>query len=277
MNFTQLLLEASKANDSLLCVGLDSDMAKLPGSVKDDDDPQFEFNRRIIDKTKDLVCSYKPNLAFYEENGPKGMESLEKTVQYIRETAPGVVTILDAKRGDIGNTAKAYARAIMDRMGAHCITLNPYLGWDSLEPFLEDEAKGAFVLCRTSNKSGKEVQDLEVAYDGRTLKMFEYMAHLANTWNKKKNLGVVVGATYPEELKIVREIVGNDMPFLIPGIGAQGGDLERSVKFGCSKEGFAAVINSSRGIIFKDGGESYADFAGEAAKELRDAINQHRP
>jgi len=277
MNFTERLKEISKENDSLLCVGLDSDLSKLPESVKGEADPVFEFNRRIVDATKDLVCAYKPNIAFYEQNGPKGLVSLKSTMEYIKQEAPRVIVIIDAKRGDIGNTAKAYARALVDDLGADCVTLSPYLGWDSLGPFLEEEEVGAFVLCKTSNRSGGELQDVMVeAGGGGKMKLYQYVARTAVGWNVKKNIGLVVGATYPEELKDVRELVGNDMPLLIPGIGAQGGDLEKSVKFGCSTDGFAVVINSSRGIIFKDPGPEFAKFSREAAQDLRGAINQHR-
>ena len=275
-DFTERLKQASRENDSLLCVGLDSDISKLPESVKGEDDPVFEFNRRIVNATKDLVCAYKPNIAFYEENGPAGLVSLKKTMDYIKQEAPSVIVIVDAKRGDIGNTAAAYSRAIFGDLGGDCVTLNPYLGWDSLKPFLEEEEHGAFVLCKTSNKSGGELQDVDVDTGEKKMKFYQYVARMACGWNVKRNIGLVVGATYPEQLREVREIVGPDMPFLIPGIGAQGGDLEKSVTFGCGPDGFAVVINSSRGIIFKDPGPEFAKFSGEAADDLRKAINQFR-
>jgi orotidine-5'-phosphate decarboxylase len=202
---------------------------------------------------------------------------LKLTIDYIKEMAPHVIVLVDAKRGDIGNTAAAYSRALFGDLGADCVTLSPYLGWDSLKPFLEEEERGAFVLCKTSNPSGKELQDIDVMAGEKSMKFYQYIAKIAaGAWNVKKNVGLVVGATYPEELKDVRDIVGGDMPLLIPGIGAQGGDLERSVKFGCGPDGFGILINSSRGIIFKDPGPDFAKFSGEAAQDLRKAINQFR-
>jgi len=275
MKFIERLLTAQRKNDSLVCVGLDSDLAKLPKAVSATAEGQFEFNRRIIDATKGDVCAYKPNMAFYEEAGLKGWAALEKTINYIKDTAPDVVVILDAKRGDIGNTAQAYAKACW-ALGAHCVTLNPYLGIDSLEPFLKDETKGAFVLCRTSNASGRELQDLDVITPLGPTKLYMHVAKLAMTWGKAGNLGLVVGATMPSELKDVRALVGNEVPILIPGVGAQGGSLEMAVRSGVNGQGLLAIINSSREIIFKDPGPEFDKKAGESARELRTAINRFR-
>lgn len=275
MKFIDRILTAQRKNDSLVCVGLDSDMSKLPKTILDTSEPQFEFNRRIIDATKDVVCAYKPNMAFYEESGLKGWLALEKTIRYIKDTAPEVVVILDAKRGDIGNTAQAYAKACW-ALGADCVTLNPYLGIDSVEPFLKDASKGAFVLCRTSNASGRELQDLDVSTPNGPTKLYMHVARLAMGWGKAGNLGLVVGATVPSELKDVRALVGNNVPILVPGVGAQGGSLETAVRSGVNDQGFLAIINSSREIIFKDPGPDFAKKAGESALELRKAINQFR-
>jgi len=275
MKFIERLLGAQKKNDSLVCVGLDSDLAKLPRSILGSAEPQFEFNRRIIDATKNAVCAYKPNMAFYEEAGLKGWAALEKTIIYIKESAPDVVVILDAKRGDIGNTAQAYAKACW-ALGADCVTLNPYLGIDSLEPFLKDDTKGAFVLCRTSNPSGRELQDLDVTTPGGPSKLYMHVARLAMSWGKGGNLGLVVGATVPSELKDVRALVGGAVPILIPGVGAQGGSLEAAVRNGANESGLLALINSSRDIIFKDPGPDFAKKAGESARELKEAINKFR-
>jgi len=275
MRFVERLLAIQRKNDSLVCVGLDPDVSKLPKCVLGSSEPQFEFNKRIIDATKETVCAYKPNMAFYEEAGLKGWAALEKSIRYIKDVAPEVMVILDAKRGDIGNTAQAYATACW-ALGADCVTLNPYLGMDSLEPFLKDETRGAFVLCRTSNASGRELQDLDVTTPTGPTKLYMLVAKLAMTWGKAGNLGLVVGATVPSELKDVRALVGNDVPILIPGVGAQGGSLEMAVRNGVNDQGSLAIINSSRDIIFKDTGPDFARKAGEGARELRKAVNQFR-
>ncbi len=216
-----------------MCVGLDK------GS--------FEFNKSIIDQTADLVLAYKPQSAFYEAEGSEGLEGLEKTVEYIREKYPDIPVILDAKRGDIGSTNEAYAKAIFDNLGVDAVTVHPYLGQESLQPFLERKDKGIIVLVKTSNPGAGEFQDLLV--EGKPL--YQIVAEHVKTWNVNNNLAVAVGATYPEELKIVREIVG-DIPILLPGIGAQGGDLEATIKAGKDSNGQGMIISSSRSIIFAD-------------------------
>jgi len=218
--------------NKFVCVGLDQG--------------EFEFNKNIIDQTADLVCAYKPQSAFYETEGTTGVEALKKTIQYIREKDPGIPIILDAKRGDIGNTNKAYVKTIFDDLGVDAVTVHPYLGKESLEPFLNRADKGIIVLVKTSNPGAGEFQDLETG--GKPL--YQIVAkHVANDWNKNNNCAVVVGATYPEELKKVREIVG-DMPILVPGVGAQGGDLEATIKNGLNSKKQGLIISSSRGIIF---------------------------
>lgn len=263
MEFVSRLLNASRRNRSLLCVGLDPDPSKLP--VKD----VFEFNRAIIDATSDLVCCYKPNLAFYEAMGIRGLQTLKKTVAYIPRDIP---VIGDAKRGDIGNTAAAYARALFDYYKFDAVTVNPYLGYDSVKPFLDYRNKGIFVLCRTSNSSASDFQDL---VDNFGMKFYQSVALRAGDWNKAGNVGLVVGATYPEELKEIRKLCP-DMPLLIPGIGAQGGDLELSVRYGVNTSGEEAIISATRQVIYASQGPGYAQAARRAAQELRDSINKFR-
>ncbi|MCL5784648.1 MAG: orotidine-5'-phosphate decarboxylase [Patescibacteria group bacterium] len=225
-------LTAKWNEGKFVCVGLDKG--------------DFEFDKNIIDQTFDLVCAYKPQSAFYEASGTAGLESLKKTVQYIKEKAPTVPIILDAKRGDIGNTNEAYAKAIFDDLGVDAVTVHPYLGKEALESFLKRVNKTIFVLVRTSNPGAGEFQDLMV--EGKPF--YQLVAeHVAKDWNANGNCAVVVGATYPEELKKVREIVG-DMPILVPGIGAQGGDLEATIKNGLNSKKQGLIISSSRGIIF---------------------------
>lgn len=256
-------MDACRRNRSLLCVGLDPDPAKLP--VKD----VFEFNKAIIDATADMVCAYKPNLAFYEALGVRGMQALKKTVAYIPKNIP---VIGDAKRGDIGNTATAYARALFGYYKFDAVTLNPYLGYDSIEPFLDYEDKGVFVLCRTSNSSACDFQDL---VDNFGMKFYQSVALRAGDWNTAGNVGLVVGATYPEELREIRKLCP-EMLLLIPGIGAQGGDLELSVKYGVDANQEKAVIVAARQVLYASRGADYAQAARKAAGELRDIINRHR-
>lgn len=263
MKFIDKLLAAGRRNRSLLCIGLDPDPERLP--VED----VFEFNRAIIESTCDLVCAYKPNLAFYEALGLRGLRALKKTVACIPSEIP---VIGDAKRGDTGNTAGAYARALFAYFKFDAVTVNPYLGYDSIEPFLEYRNRGVFVLCRTSNKSAADFQDL---VDNFGMKFYQSVALRATEWNKNGNIGLVVGATYPEELKEIRQMCPG-MPLLIPGIGAQGGDLERSVKFGVDSHGEKAIIVAARQVIYASAGADYARAARAAAMEIRDRINSIR-
>lgn len=227
-------LKSKWAESKFVCIGLDKG--------------DFEFDKNIIDQTFDLVCAYKPNSAFYEAEGAAGLETLKKTIHYIREKSPDIPIILDAKRGDIGNTNEAYVKAIFDDLGVDAVTIHPYLGKEAVEPFLQRTEKGIIVLVKTSNPGAGEFQDLMV--DGKPL--YQVVAeHVATEWNTNGNCAVVVGATYPDELKKVREIVG-DMPILVPGIGAQGGDLENALKNGLNSQKQGLIISSSRGIIFSD-------------------------
>lgn len=266
MKFIDKLVAASRRNKSLLCVGLDPDPALMPKMSLQ------EFNKAIVDATADLVCAYKPNLAFYEAQGATGWSILERTIEYIPKDIP---VIADAKRGDIGNTAKAYARGIFEELGAGAVTVNPYLGFDSIEPFLDYKDKGVFILCRTSNKGAADFQSLKVVSDGEELLLYQVVAQKANEWNKTGNVGLVVGATYPEELKLFREAY-SDMPFLIPGVGAQGGDLKPVMSYGLDKKGGGVIINSSRQILYASRDEDFAKAARAAALKLRDEINSYR-
>lgn len=249
-----------------VCIGLDSDYSKIPSSFKKNrstEETIFKFNKTIIDATADLVCAYKPQSAFYEAFGDEGWRALKKTVHYIKENFPDIPVILDAKRGDIGSTNEAYAKAIFDDLGADALTVHPYLGKEALESFLKRADKTIFVLIRTSNPGAGEFQDLIVK--GKLL--YQLVAeHVAQDWNKNGNCAVVVGATYPEELKKVREIVG-DMPILVPGIGAQGGDLENTIKNGLNSKKQGLIISSSRGIIF-------ASDPRKATKDLHSQIQE---
>jgi orotidine-5'-phosphate decarboxylase len=245
MKFQEKLDKIVKKNNSLLCVGLDQG--------------EFEFNQKIIDQTHDLVCAYKPNFAFYEALGIKGWENLKKTVEYIQRYHSGVVTIADAKRADIGNTNNGYVQSIFDELKFDAVTVNPYFGREALQPFLDRRDKGIIVLCRTSNPGAGEFQDF----------IWEKVArNVVSDWNKNNNCLLVAGATYPEELKKVREIVG-EMTLLVPGIGAQGGDVEKTVRAGLNSKKAGIIINSSRGIIF-------AENPRLEAEKLRDEINKYR-
>lgn len=269
-NFRQML-EDRWASGTAVCVGLDSDDRKIPESARKGDAVTtiLAFNRAIVDATKDLVCAFKPNAAFYEAHGPDGWLALEETIAYINRVAPEIPVILDAKRADIGNTNDGYVIGGYNRLNADAITVHPYLGGEAMKPFLDCKDKGVIVLCRTSNPGAGEFQDLPV----KGMKLFEYIAVcVASGWNANKNCALVVGATYPEELADVRMLV-EDMPILIPGIGAQGGDLEKTVAAGKDSRGRGMIINSSRGIIFASKGPDFADVARKETIKLRDGIN----
>ena len=262
-SFRERLGHVSEANRTLLCVGLDPDPASM--AVPD----AADFNRAIVDATADLVCAYKPNLAFYEALGSAGIVALERTVAHIRERAPDVVVIADAKRGDMASSSARYARALFETWGFDAATVNGYQGGEALEPFLDYEDKGVFVLCKTSNPGASEFQDIVLA-SGRRL--FEEVACRAAEWNTRGNVGLVVGATYPDDLATVRGICPA-MPVLLPGVGAQGGDLEASVRAGVDADGRGLVVSSSRGVIYAS--REPADFATaarSAAVELRSRI-----
>jgi len=257
-------LRAQKIS-SLLCVGLDADFEKLPPAFKKKEFPQFEFNKFIIEQTVEFAAAFKPNAAFYEARGEQGIKELKMTMDYLWEKYSDVFTIYDAKRADIGNTNNGYVVSIFDWLGFDAVTLHPYLGSEALKPFLDRADKASIILCRTSNPGAGELQDLIM--DGK--KVWQVVAEkVVSTWNKNNNCMLVVGATYPEEMKTIRSLVG-DMTFLVPGIGAQGGDVEATVKAGINSEKLGMIISSSRGIIF-------AQNPAEEAKKLRDEINKYR-
>jgi orotidine-5'-phosphate decarboxylase len=230
----------------------------------------FDFNKAIIDATADLVCCYKPQFAHYAAHGAE--DQLLRTIQYIHGEYPGMPVLLDSKRGDVGNTAERYAREAFDRYGADAVTVNPYLGTDSLEPFLKYADRGVVILCRTSNPGARDLQDLEV--NGR--KLYHVVAEMAaKRWNSRGNCMLVVGATYPRELKEVRDIVG-DMPLLLPGVGAQGADITQALQNGQTAKGTGLVVSSSRAILYASSGDDFAAAARKATLALRDQINEHR-
>lgn len=268
MNFTERVVEAIKKNKSAVCVGLDVDLDKIPEVLKKEADPILAFNKAIIEATKDYVAAYKPNLAFYESYGTDGLRQFEKTLSYIPSDK---IIIADAKRGDIGNTSKRYAKAFFETFGCDALTVSPYMGSDSVEPFLEDESKGVFVLALTSNKGSFDLQMVKTE-DGRYF--YEKVIENISSWNKRKNCGLVVGATHPQMFEGIRKLAP-EMPYLIPGIGAQGGDLENTIKFGFYKEKILALVNSSRGIIYASSGADFAEVAGMKAKELQEEILKH--
>ena len=265
-SWVEKLDSVSRSRDTLVCVGLDPDLSLMPT------DNVFEFNRAIIDATNDLVCAYKPQLAFYELLGPDGMNILKSTVRYIREVAPEVVIIGDAKRGDVGSTAVAYAKAMFETWDFDVVTVNPYLGSDSIQPFLEYENRGVLVVCRTSNPGAGELQDVEINIRGGQA-VYQRVADMSSMWNTGGNVGLVVGATYPGELRQLR-LDHPTMPILVPGVGAQGGDPCVAAKVGVNAEGRGLIISSSRSIIYAS--QDVADFAPasrSAASDLRDSIN----
>jgi orotidine-5'-phosphate decarboxylase len=269
-------LEQRWRQGTCVCVGLDPDYDRIPTSVKSKrsvEEALFVFNRDIIDATHDLVCAYKPNSAFYEAQGDQGFRALRRTVEYIRETYPYIPVILDAKRADIGSTNIGYVQMAFDSIGVDAITIHPYLGKEALAPFLTRKEKGIIVLVKTSNPGAGEFQDLPVGDAQEPL--YQVVAHhVANAWNTHGNCAIVVGATYPAELEKVRAIVG-DMPILIPGIGAQGGEVEATVTAGKDSRGWGMIISASRSIIFASKGDDFARAAREATEQLRTEINKY--
>lgn len=270
-------LEQRWQHDTLVCVGLDSDYARLPAIVKANqpvEEAISRFNCEIVDATHDLVCAYKPNAAFYEAQGESGLRALIRTVQYIHERYPGIPVILDAKRGDIGSTNQGYAQAAFDVIGADAVTVHPYLGKEVLAPLLARREKGIIVLAKTSNTSSGEFQDLPVGAEQEPL--YQVVARrVAEDWNDNGNCALVVGATYPDELRKVRALVG-DLPILVPGIGTQGGEVAATVRAGVDSRGWGMIINSARGIIFASSEHDFAEAARESAQRLRDEINASR-
>jgi orotidine-5'-phosphate decarboxylase len=268
--FIGQLAKAWARNDSLVCVGLDPEIERLPASIAGEASPIFQFNKAIIDATADLVCAYKPQFAHYAAY--EAEDQLERTIEYVHRTYPSIPVILDAKRGDVGCTAERYAIEAFERYGADAVTVNPYLGGDALEPFLKYENKGVIILCRTSNPGARDVQDLQIG----SRRLYHVIAELASQrWNARGNCMLVVGATYPRELAEIREIVG-DMPFLVPGVGAQGGDVAQAVQNGRTRNGTGLVISSSRAILYASAGSDFAAAARAATSTLRDQINAAR-
>ena len=268
--FIDKLAASWERNDSLVCVGLDPEIERFPRHIAAQPSPIFQFNKAIIDSTADLVCAYKPQFAHYAAY--EAEDQLERTIEYIHRTYPGIPVILDSKRGDVGNTAERYAIEAFERYGADAVTVNPYLGRDSLEPFLKYEDRGVIVLCRTSNPGARDVQDIAVG--GR--KLYQVIAELvAHEWNSRGNCLLVVGATYPQELAEVREIVGT-MPFLVPGVGAQGGDVGLVVRKGQTAAGTGLIVSSSRAILYAGSNDDFTAAARSATQTLRDQINASR-
>jgi orotidine-5'-phosphate decarboxylase len=270
MHFMPSLQQAWTRNNSLVCVGLDPEPAKFPAHLKHNPDAVFEFCAAIVDATADLVCAYKPQIAHFA--ALRGEETLERLIAHIHAKHPGVPVILDAKRGDIGSTAQHYVTEAFDRYGADAVTLNPYLGRDSVQPFLDRADKGVILLCHTSNPGAADLQDLDVG--GKPL--YQHVARLiAQEWNTHRNCALVTGATWPEQLAEVRALVG-EVPLLVPGIGAQGGDVEAVVRNGRTSNGVGLMISSSRAILYASNGEDFAQAARVATTELRDSINRYR-
>lgn len=270
MDFIEKLDNIVQENNSILCVGLDIDQKLMPDYLFETSrNPFMEFNRSIIDFTKDLVCAYKLNMAFYEILGKQGFKLLEKTLKYIPKN---IIIIIDGKRNDIGNSALKYAQLIYENLNADATTVNPYLGIDGVNPFLEYQDKCSFILCRTSNNSAGDFQDLLVS----KTPLYQIVALKIKEWNSISDCGAVVGATYPNELKIIRNILGDQIPLLIPGIGKQGGDIEKTIKYGTNKKGEMAIINSSRGIIFSGKDENFAEQSRNSALSINNTINKYR-
>ena len=259
----------------MICVGLDPNFAEIPSVLKAEnssiEEVLFAFNREIIDATADLVCAYKPNVAFYEAHGEAGVRALARTVAHIKDAYAEIPIILDAKRADIGNTNLYYVQAVFDELGADAITIHPYLGREAVQSFLDRKDKGVIVLVKTSNAGGGEFQNLKLADSGEPL--YKVVArNIARSWNANENCSVVVGATYPDELAEVRAIVG-DMPILIPGIGAQGGDIQKTVMAGKDSKGFGMMISASRSIIFASNGADFAQASRKATESLASSIS----
>jgi len=266
MSFREKLAHASVSNRTLLCVGLDPDPARVPP------EQAARFLLAVIEATSDLVCAYKLNLAFYEQSGETGYAALRAVLKAVAKDIP---IIADAKRGDVAHTAEAYARAIFDELGFDAATVNPYLGGDSVAPFTERADRGVLIVCRTSNPGARDLQDLPVAHQGKTRPLYQAVAELARGWDRNGNVGLVVGATYPDEMRILRSMCP-EMPFLVPGVGAQEGELERSVHAGLDARGGGMIINASRAVLYGADGANTPEAARRAAQDLRDAIERHR-
>jgi len=271
-NIQQKINKIQEKNNSLVCIGLDSDIDKIPKHLRTRENIQFEFNKQIIDSTHNLVCAYKPNTAFYEARGEQGIKELKMTCDYLKQKYPEILIILDAKRADIGNTNHGYCKFAFDYLDTDAITIHPYLGHEAIKPFLDYKDKGCIILCRTSNPGAGEFQDLQI--NGKPY--YQVVAEKVNDeWNQNNNCMMVIGATYPDELKKIRNIAP-EMTFLIPGIGTQGGDVEKTVRAGINNNKAGMIISSSRGIIFASNNEDFAIRAKDETEKLRQEINKYR-
>jgi orotidine-5'-phosphate decarboxylase len=294
--FTERLRRRWQEARTLLCVGLDGEIERMPeqfrrglikaetngnGAINGERERLIEaaltdYHIAIVEATADLVCAYKPNIAFYEQHGPAGLRALIAIIAYIQKKYPEIPVLLDAKRGDIGSTSQAYARALFDIYGADAVTAQPYLGSDALEPFLSRADRGVFILCRTSNPGARELQDLSVREGGAAEPLYVSVARrVATEWNANGNCGLVVGATFPEELRQVREIAG-DLPILAPGVGAQGGDLEATVRAGLDSARQGLLLSVSRAVLYASSGDDFASAARRQAGWLRMEIERQR-
>jgi orotidine-5'-phosphate decarboxylase len=261
-------VEECWSEGKFLCVGLDPVLERLPAAIQSGDPGEriFEFNRAIVDATADLVCAFKPNAAFYEQYGEAGYRALSETIAFIKSNYPGITVILDAKRGDIGSTTEAYARAVFDVLGADALTVNPYLGEEAVRPFLERADRGLLILCKTSNSGAAEFQDAIVGDTGRPLYLV-VADHVARLWNSRGNCGLVVGATYPTDLGRVRDTVGGDVPILMPGLGAQGANAELALA-GRGDPSWGLIANAARSVIYASAGADFAEAARREAEKL---------
>ena len=274
MTFLDMLRDAATRNQSMLCVGLDPEPTRFPAGMQGGPHKIYDFCAAIVDATADLVCAFKPQIAYFAAHGAE--DQLERLMQHMRANAPHVPVILDAKRGDIGSTAEQYAREAFERYGADAVTLSPFMGFDSVEPYLRYPGKGAFLLCRTSNPGGDDFQSQRLAsVDGQPL-LYEHIARLAQgPWNKNGQLGLVVGATYPAEIERVRALAPQ-VPLLIPGVGAQGGDAAATVRAGWRPDG-PIIVNSSRAILYASSGADFAAAARREAQRTRDLLQAAIP
>ncbi len=274
MNFLDLLRQAERQNASMLCVGLDPEPAKFPAAYQNDASKIYDFCAAIIDATADLVSAFKPQIAYFAAN--RAEDQLERLMAHMRRTAPGVPIILDAKRGDIGSTAEQYAKEAFERYGADAVTLSPFMGFDTIQPYLKYHGKGAFLLCRTSNPGGDDFQNQRLGSVPGAPLLYEHIAQLAQgPWNLNGQLGLVVGATYPAEIERVRALAPT-LPLLIPGVGAQGGDAQATVKAGWRSNG-PIVVNSSRAILYAASGTDFAAAARQEALKTRAALQAAVP
>jgi len=276
MPFVERLQQSWQRSNSLLCVGLDPEPGRIPAPLQGHADAVFEFCRAIVDATADLVCCFKPQIAHFAAQGAE--DALQRLIAHIHRQHPGVLVILDAKRGDIGSTAQHYATEAFERYAADAVTLNPYLGKDSLQPFLARADKGAIILCHTSNPGAADLQELAVADEtGGSKPLYVHIAErIALDWNANRNCALVIGATYPQQLAQVRRAVGDEMPLLVPGVGAQGGDVAAVVHNGKNSSGTGLIVSTSRAVLYAAADERFAESARAAAAALRDQINDYR-